>query len=460
MLPLRAKMRVAGVLVGATAAMMAGTGSAPAATPTCTNPAVTCFTGTADDGATFKAEVPPRWNGTLLLYSHGYVPPVAPNPAADDARDRAVADQLLAEGFALAGSSYASNGWAVQEALRDQIDLLDRFRHRFGKPRRTIAWGDSMGGMITAGLIQRNPQRFDAALPMCGILGGAVGLWNQNLDLEYALKTLLSASPDPAVSGPASQLQLVHISNWPANVALATAAMTAAQATADGRARLALAAALFPLPDWYDVGSQRPAHNDYTGRQEQQLKALQFQLAFIFGFRAEVEQRAGGNPSWNVGVDYDRLLARSVDRDLVLALYRQSNLELRNDLRLLARGPRVRADLAATGYLVRNIVYDGHIRVPVLTLHTTADGLVVSPHERAYHDAVRRAGQGHLLNQLYVERPGHCTFTDSERLAALDVLLDRLRDGRWSHDTGSAFADYNPPPFLRPFDLSWLRFRP
>lgn len=89
MLPLRG-MRVVGALVGTAAAVMVGTGSAPAATPTCTNPAVTCVTGTADDGATFKAEVPPRWNGTLLLYSHGYVPPVVPNPAAEDAPNRAV----------------------------------------------------------------------------------------------------------------------------------------------------------------------------------------------------------------------------------------------------------------------------------------------------------------------------------------------------------------------------------
>ena len=458
MLPLTAKTRVVGVLVGAAIAGMVGTGSAPAATPTCTNPAVTCVTGTARDGSTFKAEVPPRWNGTLLLYSHGYVPPVAPNPAAEDAPNRAIADQLLAEGFALAGSSYSSNGWAVQEALRDQIDVLDRFQHRFRKPRRTLAWGDSMGGMITAGLIQRHPQRFDGALPMCGILGGAVGLWNQNLDLEYALKTLLSASPDPAVSGPASQLELVHIQDWQANVALASAAVTAAQATADGRARLALAAALFPLPDWYDVGSPRPAREDYVGRQQQQFKALQFQLAFIFGFRAEVEQRAEGNPSWNVGVDYERLLDRSVGRDLVLAFYRQSNLELRHDLRLLARGPRVRPDLAATGYLIRNVVYDGDIRVPVVTIHTTSDGLVVSPHERAYGDAVRRAGRSGLLEQLYVERPGHCTFTDGERLAALDVLLDRLRHGRWPRDAGSLFVDYEPPPFLRPFDLAGFPF--
>lgn len=446
-------MRLMRVVIVAAAVLAATTGTATAAPPTCTNQAVTCMTGTAADGSTFKAEVPGDWNGTLLLYSHGYVPPFIPNPPADTWRNRTVADHLLAEGYALAGSSYASNGWAVEEALRDQIDLLERFEDRFGRPRRTIAWGESMGGMITAGLVQRHPRRFDGALPFCGILGGAIGLWNQNLDLQYAIKTLLSADPDPAVSVPASQLELVHITDWQANVARANAAVTAAAATARGRARLALAAALFPLPDWWELGTERPARDDYAGRWANQLQALQFQLAFIFGFRQEVEQRAGGNPSWNAGVDYGRLLARSSSRDVVHALYLER--DLRADLRLLAKGRRVGPDLRAAAYLARNIVYHGRISVPVLTVHTTADGLVVSPHEEAYRSAVRRAGRARLLEQLYVDRPGHCTFTDAETLAALDVLLERLDRGRWPKDAGTAFTAYEPPPFLRPFDFAW-----
>jgi pimeloyl-ACP methyl ester carboxylesterase len=448
-------MRELRVLIVTVAAMAVAAMPATAAPPTCTNPTVTCDTGTAEDGSTFKAEVPPDWNGTLLLYSHGYVPFFLPNPPAEDARNRSVADHLLAEGFALAGSSYASSGWAVEDALRDQIDLLERFEDRFGKPRRTIAWGESMGGMITAGLVQRHPRRFDGALPFCGILGGAVGLWNQNLDLQYAIKTLLAADPNPAVSGPASQLELVHISDWQVNVARAGAAVAAAQATPQGRARLALAAALFPLPDWWSAATPRPPRDDYEARRQNQLQALQLQLAFIFGFRQEVEQRAGGNPSWNIGVDYARLLARSSSRDLVHALYRAGGLDLRRDLRLLAHGRRVAPELRATDYLVRNIVYDGRLPVPVLTVHTTDDGLVVSPHQEAYRDAVRRAGRSRLLKQLYLDRPGHCAFTDDEILSALDVLIERLDRGRWPKAAGSAFTDYEPPPFLRPFDLAW-----
>lgn len=448
-------MRQLRVLI-VTATVMAATATpATAAPPTCTNPAVTCYAGTAANGSTFKAEVPPDWNGTLLLFSHGYVPFFLPNPPAENADNRAIADHLLAEGFALAGSSYASSGWAVEDALRDQIDLLERFEDRFGKPRRTIAWGTSMGGMVTAGLVQRHPWRFDGALPFCGILGGAVGLWNQNLDLQYAIKTLLSADPNPAVSVPASQLELVHITDWQENVARAGAAVTAAQATPEGRARLALAAALFPLPDWWQPGTPRPARDDYEARRQNQLQALRFQLPFIFGFRQEVEQRSGGNPSWNVGVDYGRLLARSSSRDLVQALYRAGGLDLRRDLRLLAKGRRVAPKLSAAAYLARNIVYDGRIRVPVLTLHTTDDGLVVSPHQEAYRSAVRRAGQSRLLKQLWVDQPGHCTFTDAERLAALDILLERIDRRRWPRDADEGFADYEPPPFLRPFDLAW-----
>src|SRR5689334_2328919 len=109
--------------------------------------ALTTQTGTLPDGATYIIEVPSPWNGTLLLYSHGYVVPGSPNPARDvgDPGTRAF---LLANGFALAGSSYAHAGWAIQEALPDQIAVLDVFAASFGPPLRTIAWGHSLGGII------------------------------------------------------------------------------------------------------------------------------------------------------------------------------------------------------------------------------------------------------------------------------------------------------------------------
>jgi pimeloyl-ACP methyl ester carboxylesterase len=85
---------------------------------------------------------------------------------------------MLAHGYALAGSSYASTGWAIEQALPDQISTLNTFDQTYGQPKTTVAWGHSLGGIITAGLIQDYPSRFDAALPMCGVLSGGVATWN------------------------------------------------------------------------------------------------------------------------------------------------------------------------------------------------------------------------------------------------------------------------------------------
>jgi Prolyl oligopeptidase family len=117
------------------------------------------YTGTFADGATYLIEVPRDWNKTIFLYSHGYIFPDTPNPPWDNA-DPLVRLYLLSHGFALAGSSYASTGWAIQDAFKDQIAVLDKFNQLVRQPDRTIAWGHSMGGIITAGLVQNHPDRF------------------------------------------------------------------------------------------------------------------------------------------------------------------------------------------------------------------------------------------------------------------------------------------------------------
>src|ERR1700720_4843386 len=184
---------------------------------------LTTKTGALADGATYLIQVPSNWNGTLFLYSHGYVVPGSPNPA-QNVGDPATGAFLLANGFALAGSSYAHTGWAIQEALVDQIQVLDIFDAEVGKPLQTIAWGHSLGGIITAGLVQNNPGRFTAAQPMCGVLAGGVATWNSALDAEFAFKTLLDPPQSP-------QLQLVNITNPTANLNLAEEILAAAQAT-------------------------------------------------------------------------------------------------------------------------------------------------------------------------------------------------------------------------------------
>jgi pimeloyl-ACP methyl ester carboxylesterase len=424
--------------------------------------AVTTYTGTLPDGATFLIEVPSPWNGTLLLYSHGYVIPGSPNPA-QDVGDPATGAFLLANGFGLAGSSYAHTGWAIREALPDQIAVLDTFATLVGTPSRTIAWGHSLGGIITAGLIQRFPDRFDAALPMCGVLAGGVGTWNQALDAEFAFKTLLAFG---------TSLQLVNITDPIANLALAESLLASAQATPQGKARFALSAALGDTPGWFDPASPEPSANDFASREANQfLWASEVDFAFVFAFRAEIEFRAGGNPSWNTGVDYRKQFERSVDRDEVRALYKQAGLSLNADLDALNDAERITANPDSVEYLEHNIIFNGRISFPVLTLHTTGDGLVSNQNESAYKDVVDEAGNQRLLRRTFVHRAGHCTFTPAETVTALQNLIERLDNGGWPDLDPStlnaeaaalgplniappSFLRFEPAPFLRPFDVS------
>src|SRR5215218_8112386 len=161
------------IVAGLVAGFGTAVGSARAAAPR-------TLTGKIGQAA-YRIQVPEPWNGTLVLYSHGYVVPGQPNPPYE-ASDPLTGAALLAQGYALAGSSYSGTGWVVEQALQDQIALLDLFAAQVGAPQRTIAWGDSLGGMITAGLVQRYPGRFAGALPMCGVLMGGVAVWNGGLD--------------------------------------------------------------------------------------------------------------------------------------------------------------------------------------------------------------------------------------------------------------------------------------
>jgi pimeloyl-ACP methyl ester carboxylesterase len=431
---------------------------------------VTTHQGSLPDGATYLIEVPANWNGTLFLYSHGFVSPGGSNPA-QDVGDPVTRTYMLSSGFALAGSSYATTGWAIHEAIPDQIAVLDLFNQLVGAPSRTIAWGHSLGGIITAGLIQRYPGRFDAALPMCGVLSGGVATWNTALDFGFAFKALLAPHLD---------LQVVNISDPIENLLLAESALTFAQATPRGRARLALVAALVDAPGWFLPTSPEPAPTDYAAQEFNQfLWAQTIDLPFVFAERAELELRAGGNASFNTGVDYGALLANSINHDEVVALYQRAGLDLNADVRKLQNAPRISADPQALHYLETNIIFDGKINVPVLTVHTKGDGLVLVQNESAYKSVVSAAGNSALLRQTFVHRAGHCAITPGETASAVQALLNRLDTDAWGPaDAASmnaaasakgaplnvyptplgplpvppAYFDFTPAPYPRPYD--------
>ena len=380
----------------------------------------TTHSGSLPSGSRYVIESPEAWNGVLLLWNHPV--PVAPGEPPWEP-DEPLIGHLVRNHYAVAGSANTIF-WPLELVLSDQPALLATAERVLGSPEHTIGIGVSIGGIISAARVQRYPHHLSGALPMCGNLAGAVGIHNRELDIGFVVKTLLA---------PGSRLELVHITDPKANLDRAMALLHEAQGSAAGRARLALAAAVGNIPGWHDPDSTEPAGDDFEARQRNQLawfRSVSF-LVFFWA-REQVERQAGGNPSWNTGVDYRELVATSINRDEVEALYGSARLDLEKDLGRLDSENRIDADPAAVAYLEDHVVFNGDLGgVPVLTVHTDGDGLVTPDNERAYAEVVDHAGNQDLLRQLFVHRGGHCTFTVAEFLTVLDVLIERIRSGNW-----------------------------
>lgn len=382
----------------------------------------TRYDGVLPNGASWIADVPANWNGTLLLYSHGYNPGPANPPV--NSPDPATAEALLARGYALAGSSYSRPGWVADTAAQDGLDTLQAVTGIIGKPRRAIALGTSFGGMVTGQLAERGRGRLDGAVATCGLMGGGVDLHNYQLDGSHAIAQLLLAG---------EQVKLVRFGDQ-AEVAATTgrmiAALDQAQASPAGRARLALVTALYQEPSWV-AGQPKPAPGDLDAQVAGQVQNLRAILPFILFGRYDVERSAGGNPSWNKGVNYWRQLAESGRLAQVARLYGRAGADLGADLNLLTRTASVTVDPAAHDWMRRTSTVTGRLAMPVLTLHTTDDGLVPVQHQEEYAEDVRHGGSAGLHRQAYTDRAGHCAFTPAELVASVVTMETRIETGRW-----------------------------
>src|SRR5690348_16347878 len=99
------------------------------------------YAGTTSDGGSWVADLPANWNGTLLLYSHGYG-----TTQASDAPDPATKAALLARGYALAGAGMGpptGSLWVLGTAVDDQFETLQQVKRTVlpGPPDHVLAVG-------------------------------------------------------------------------------------------------------------------------------------------------------------------------------------------------------------------------------------------------------------------------------------------------------------------------------
>jgi alpha-beta hydrolase superfamily lysophospholipase len=168
---------------------------------------VTVCEGATTDGAKYAIQVPEDFNGTVFLYSHGYqysvdVPPLGystatslDNPAVGP--DEMVNQTLLAQGYALAGSTFPVLGWNAAEAVKTNVELIGVVKKAFKDTKKVIAWGNSLGAYITQALAEKYPKLIDGTGLMCPALGDVNAVITGAGDFLWALKTFF----EPRLTG-------------------------------------------------------------------------------------------------------------------------------------------------------------------------------------------------------------------------------------------------------------------
>ena len=409
----RTALRAAAIAVGV--AVAAGVPTAVSAAAA-TAPASTSYTGTLANGTTWIADVPAQWNGTLLLYSHGFGP-----LTAADAPDPATQAALLARGYALAGSSYDPNGseWALDTAVRDQFGTLTAVEATVlpSRPAQVLAFGTSMGGLVSALEAQDGAGRINGALTTCGIVAG--GDQPERVPDRRRVRHGPAAAARPA--GPAGRVRRRHDRAGHGRGPDGAAAAGAADRRRAGPAR---PGARFPqhAPVGLRRGGPGPGQRPggAGGRPVQREFAGAFSiLDFIELGRASIDQADGGSANWNVGINYARVLAGSPFHKRGAGPVPGGRTQPQRRPADLTKNATSRADPAAVSSLEQTSVPTGRLAVPELDLHTIGDNLVPVSTENYYAKQVTEAGDSGLLRQAYTESFGHCNFSPAELVAGV-----------------------------------------
>ncbi len=397
------------------------------------------------NGAAYEILMPESWNGTLLIYSHGYRPaePFPPNfnPVVTtatpvpgwDSGDKGLGEALLERGYALAGSSYSSNGWAVEDGVRAGQEIYAFFTEQIGTPKRVFVWGDSLGGLITQTLAE-SADWVDGAAPLCGVMAGLEPNIGLALDTAYGVQQLLY----PEMEIAAYDSYEDALANWEG--AASRLIESARDQDTDAIARIFTIAAMVDAPSQTYTYDGTSIVSTVSGTIESLLTAL----AYGTVGRQEIDTRFGGSVVGNVGSTYsDRL--DDAERAAIDAVGGEGAAE--RFVTILDNGPRVEADPAAQAAAIeRGGNPSGAVKVPTITMHTKADPLVIVQNQSFFRDRyLAQQASGNVLGglvQLYTVPPpeysqetgapygaGHCNFTPESRIAVIELLNNWVRNG-------------------------------
>lgn len=330
--------------------------------------------------------IPPGWNGSLVMYAHGYVPqqlPLAlPLEELTLPDGSFIPNVLFAQGFAFATTSYHKNGYAVEQARKDLNDLLNHFKKLVppGSLQKTYIVGASEGGEIAALMIEHFPGKYAGALAMCGPIGGGPYQVQYLSDFRAAFDYYFpGVFPFGVVDVPANAFLNYPLTDPPTGYPLAITLAITNNPTATAQLYGITGAPTDPGDPTTIVGA-----------------AVSILYYSIYGTN-DLIATAGGMPYDNTSITYlDPGLNASIER--------------------------VQSDGRAVAYMRRFYQTTGELQRPLVTLHNTLDPVVPFQHELIYSGLAAQAGSSNLLTVIPVARYGHCNFTIQEIGAAFALL--------------------------------------
>jgi hypothetical protein len=353
-------------------------------------------------GAGFRIEVPDDWNGSLVVWAHGFRG-TGLELTVDDHPLRAL---LIPLGFAWASSSYSRNDYDITTGVQDTHALVQRFNGLVGNPSRVYLTGASMGGHITAVSIEQYRGTYDAALPICGVLGD-YALFDYFLDFNAAAQQIGTGSS----SFPVEPFQYIGV--------------TVPQIKAN----------LESVPGGW------PVFLNAGGQNLKSLTALRsggfrpnFEEAWFFWNTFPEIATGPGNFLFDLGIGdgtFVRTPGVALDNQDVVYQF-DGDPNLTPDEQALNDGiVRVSPDAAGRNPdgLSQVPVISGDIDIPVLTLHNLGDLFVPVHNEVEYASRVEAQGKSDLLVQRAIRGVLHCDFTASEFSTAFLDLVAWLEAG-------------------------------
>ena len=337
---------------------------------------------------------PADWNGSLVLYAHGFVPPQAPLllPIAELtlADGTFVPSLLLAQGFAFATSSFHKNGAATQQAVKDLGDLLNYFKTQVGRRllKKVFIIGASEGGLPVMRLIEKQPDKYDAALALCAPVGGAPEQIQYAGDFRIVFDYFFpNVFPFGAFDVPPTAF-----ADWES---IYVPAISQAM-TIDLQNGGSVTAQLF------NVTGAAVDTSDPTAVIETAIETAIDVLFYSIWETNDLIATTGGIPYDNRSTVY----TGSAD-----------------DAALNAGVERIEGDPRAQSYTRRFYQTTGELQRPVVTLHNTLDPIAPFQHEVNYSQLVAAAGASDFLTEVPVEGYGHCDFTMEEILRAFGLMV-------------------------------------